>query len=1552
MRELSSSWSPSRRGRFLAVAMLGIALIAGPLIPVAAYADESDDAARWDFSGGAASDVSWHGHDGTAAAGVSFASSGAVFNGTDSGEITVEYAASYQPEAAGDHGTWRLELDDVTPAVVGGTHRTIMGTRGADDGWAVYLTPQKQIEFWMGQKSGSTKYLAVSSGVVAAVGATYDITVERTGNDVSIAVTGAGTGTGKAVLGGGYSAVTDGTKLRFGNGGNSGTEFFYSGSIRGATVRIVPPTGEPPVIDPEPPITLPTPEFPLTDDEYETAAGAVLARSIGDAADQVDFDLERSADGVEEYTISGSAGNIDIQATTPSALTAAAGWYLKYVAHAAVNLGSTRPAVPDVLPAPEAPIANTGHEGYRFAMNDTNEGYTDPYLDWDGWERLLDNLALHGVNQVFLSIGTDAVFAELLTEYGYSDAEARAWIPQPAHQPWWVLQNISSEGQEPMTTALLEERARLASLIVERADALGITPVLPGYFGTVPTDFAQRNPGANVVPQGTWSNYQRPSWLDPTTELFADVAADYYRISSELIGDAGAYKMDPLHEGGKPGNVSVPDAASGIEDALRDAHPTALWVLLGWQSNPTSALLSGVVDKNRLLIVDGLSDTVGTLNRETRWPGIPYAFGSIYNFGGNTSMGAISTVWIDRYFAARAKADSALSGVAILPEGFYNNPAAYELLSELPWLDTAPDHTEWFREYAMGRYGTDAGAAAWKTIAETAYSMKPIGTHSESHDGLFAAQPSLTTTKARSCCAVGEVRYDLAKFATALPQLVAADGDVIQRAAYEYDLTDVTRQVIANLSRDLLPQINAAYQARNLEEFDSLTKTWMDLIAQLDAVLATDSEFLLGAYVDRAHAQNGAIGAYDLQNLLTTWGTKASFSLHDYANREWQGLVGDFYASRWQQYFQTLRVALVQGGSPAAIDWFEVDEAWARGDHGYPSTPSGDIVTEARKTIDSLAKGSVSLRLTAPTIRPGSTGTVTASVQNTSPLTTVDRVVLTLDLPEGVLVSGSAETTLADLSPGETRTTTWDVTVDAVNLQGAVADVGVDAQVITGDSEETKSASAIVLVGGPPGDPWLTHSTETVSDFSAGGNQFAIRTTGADFSRTTRRFAAVFRDDAFGNGQTAEVHVDLQQSEGARPWARSGIVASADITKGTSAIALLSLTPANGCVLTWNGSSSGSLDTHRYAPEFSGSVWLRLTRTEVGFEGACSADRKAWTVLGIATPAGLTGPADTGMLASAVNSGGSDRVVAAFSGWSLRDAATVPGAPDAPTAVQAGDTSIAVSWAAPDDDGRSPVTGYRVYEAGASTPVCEVDVAVTTCTVSGLELGSSHSYEIAAVNGVGEGTRSAVSTPVTLPDVPSNDGAVAPPVPGVLSSDNGWDTGLHDGEFRITWNNWWGENASLFQLYENGELVSTKHLTADGRRAQAASVDISGLSNGQYRYVAVLKNSKGRSQSVTLVVNVTDANPGKPVLSSDNWDRDGEYTVYADLWWGTNATSYRFLEDGVEIGSGTLTAVTPHAQRASVRVTDRMLGSHVYTVEFRNQAGATTSAPIMVLVAK
>ncbi|QDZ15875.1 hypothetical protein FPZ11_14825 [Humibacter ginsenosidimutans] len=472
----------SRRRTWLSgLALIVPALLVVGLVPTgAALADDGDAIAQWDFTTGSATDVSWNGSDGTAGSGVSFdTTNGATFDGTDNGEITVGYNSlhDYRPDAAGADGTWRMELDGVTPSAVGPDYRTIVGSRSNDNGWAVYVTNQKKLEFWMAQNSGSTTYATAKSGVTAAVGGTYDIVVEKTGSQISISVTGSASGSGTATLGGGYKAVGTDAPLRFGNGGNAGNQYFFKGSVKSATVNVDESDGgQPPTT---PPVTVPKPVYPLPDSTYEQAAHDVLARAIGTAADQVAFTLARSTDGIEKYTIGGTSGHIDITATTPSALTAGAGWYLKYVVHAAVNLGQPNPVVPATLPAPAQAITNTAHEGYRYALNDTNEGYTDPYLDWNGWQQFLDNLALHGINQVFVSVGTDAVYEKLLQKYGYSADEARAWIPQPAHQPWWVLQNISSDGQDAMTQTLLDERAQLAHQIVDYANDLGITPCDP-----------------------------------------------------------------------------------------------------------------------------------------------------------------------------------------------------------------------------------------------------------------------------------------------------------------------------------------------------------------------------------------------------------------------------------------------------------------------------------------------------------------------------------------------------------------------------------------------------------------------------------------------------------------------------------------------------------------------------------------------------------------------------------------------------------------------------------------------------------------------------------------------------------------------------------------------------------------------------------------------------------------------------------------------------------------------------------------------------------------
>jgi hypothetical protein len=97
-------------------------------------------------------------------------------------------------------------------------------------------------------------------------------------------------------------------------------------------------------------------------------------------------------------------------------------------------------------------------------------------------------------------------------------------------------------------------------------------------------------------------------------------------------------------------------------------------------------------------------------------------------------------------------------------------------------------------------------------------------------------------------------------------------------------------------------------------------------------------------------------------------------------------------------------------------------------------------------------------------------------------------------------------------------------------------------------------------------------------------------------------------------------------------------------------------------------------------------------------------------------------------------------------------------------------------------------------------------------------------------------------------------------------------------------------------------------------------------------------------------VKVTDAAPGVPVVSHDNKDKDGNYTVSADLWWGTNATTYRLYENGKVIDEQSLVAASPNAQHASTAVTGRARGTYEYVAEFINAAGATKSKALTVTV--
>lgn len=191
-------------------------------------------------------------------------------------------------------------------------------------------------------------------------------------------------------------------------------------------------------------------------------------------------------------------------------------------------------------------------------------------------------------------------------------------------------------------------------------------------------------------------------------------------------------------------------------------------------------------------------------------------------------------------------------------------------------------------------------------------------------------------------------------------------------------------------------------------------------------------------------------------------------------------------------------------------------------------------------------------------------------------------------------------------------------------------------------------------------------------------------------------------------------------------------------------------------------------------------------------------------------------------------------------------------------------------------------------------------------------------------------------------------GATGAPGTFAISDDNGRDTGLRDGDYRILADLWWGQNATVVKLYENGALVAAQWIDGSSPAAQHAAFDIAGRADGTYEYTVVALNPHGETVSRSHTVMVTDAAPGRAVLSASG-ARTGTVTIAADLWWGTNATEYVLFRDGVEIDRQPLTAATPAAQHA-VTTVELEPGSYEFTAMLSNAAGATAARPVTVTV--
>jgi alpha-N-acetylglucosaminidase len=697
-------------------------------------------------------------------------------------------------------------------------------------------------------------------------------------------------------------------------------------------------------------------------------AEAVLHRIMPHLAPQIHLTLHPGQP--DAFRITGTAGDIHVDAATIPTLLYGVNWYLKYVAHLQVSTNGLQLGPTNLrLPAPSQPITKPALYKIRYALNENADGYSAPYWSDARWQHEIDILALSGTNAILIERGTDLILYQTFRDAGYSDLAIRHWITQPAHQNWQLMGNMCCFG-EPISLDLLHKRADSAKHIIASLRALGITPVLPGYYGIVPADFATLHPGAHVITQGDWVGFTRPGWIDPRDSNFAKLAASFYNHQRQIFGDSSIYDMEIFQEGGTTGDVPAGPAAQLIQTALEAAHPNALWFMMAWQKNPLPAIISAV-DTSHVLIADIEQGRIPRNDRDTQFHSADWLFGGLWEFGGRTTLGAPLYDYAVRFPIMAAQSGSHIVGTAIFTEGLDTNPFAFDLYTEMAWHKDSVDLNTWTNGYALRRYGSPThndqpdphAQRAWQILLHTAYSYRADGGQGErdaAQESIFDAQPSLTTNHAATWSPEG-AHYPLAALQPALTELLQVSPSLRSTKTYQYDLVDIARQVMANEARVMLPEINAAYKSGDRDALVALTHRWLRDMQLQNDLLRTNQYFLLGrwlSYVPPWSSSSAELKLlnYDARSILTTWGDRqaSEAGLHDYANRDYAGLTSTYYEPRWQLFFHSLQVSIDTQTPPRPIDWYAFGDRWNRSQANFNPNPVGNSYAAAMAIANDL----------------------------------------------------------------------------------------------------------------------------------------------------------------------------------------------------------------------------------------------------------------------------------------------------------------------------------------------------------------------------------------------------------------------------------------------------------------------------------------------------------------------------------------------------------------------------------------------------------------------
>jgi len=275
-------------------------------------------------------------------------------------------------------------------------------------------------------------------------------------------------------------------------------------------------------------------------------------------------------------------------------------------------------------------------------------------------------------------------------------------------------------------------------------------------------------------------------------------------------------------------------------------------------------------------------------------------------------------------------------GTGLTMEAIEQNPVVYELMAEMGWRNEKFDVEQWLHEYARRRYGADSPLArtAWSQLHASVYKSG----WSWTIKSIVERAPALLLYEDQSSNTTGLVQAWRTLYAALIQKQVRQIGP------YLYDLVDVSRQCLVNLFNDFHLLVVAEYSrftavgVNTTAELVSLNKTMVGIINDLERLLASDANYLLGHWIADSLKTAQPLNStqqknrqFNARNQLTMWGPDAN--IDDYASKSWSGLMSNYYKPRWGLFMGMLTDAVRSGqqlnNNVYSAKLLQLERAWS-----------------------------------------------------------------------------------------------------------------------------------------------------------------------------------------------------------------------------------------------------------------------------------------------------------------------------------------------------------------------------------------------------------------------------------------------------------------------------------------------------------------------------------------------------------------------------------------------------------------------------------------------